>query len=152
MKSRVLIPLVFSLIVFGSCGVEAPVPINYGEDACNYCNMNIVQKGFGTELITRKGKPFRFDSIECLAAFLHKGTIGSENIHSVWVTDYSNQKNLITMESATFVYSENMRSPMGMGLAAFGSGKEAEKFRASVDGIIIDWNSIDKMVTEAWKL
>ena len=42
-------------------------PINYGEDECEFCKMMVMDKRYGAELVTDKGKIYFFDSIECLA-------------------------------------------------------------------------------------
>ena len=43
--------------------------INYGVDACAYCKMNIVDPKFGAELITKKGRVYKFDAIECMVNY-----------------------------------------------------------------------------------
>ncbi len=58
--------LLLSLLFFVvGCSVEES-PINYGKDACNFCKMNIVDKQHAAEIVTSKGKPFKYDAIECM--------------------------------------------------------------------------------------
>jgi len=52
-----------------ACSHE-PDPIRYGKDACAHCKMTIMDKRFSAELITAKGKVFKFDAAECMAGFL----------------------------------------------------------------------------------
>ncbi|MGB5288980.1 MAG: hypothetical protein WBN42_10875, partial [Ignavibacteriaceae bacterium] len=55
-----LLPLLFLL---ASCGSK-PEPINYGKDECEFCRMQISDNRYGAELVTDKGKVYKFDSIE----------------------------------------------------------------------------------------
>ncbi len=76
----------FSLIFFitltlliSSCGSK-PEPINYGHDECEFCRMQISDNRYGAELVTDKGKVYKFDSIECLIEFaMVKNLIGDSN-------------------------------------------------------------------------
>ena len=45
--------ILFLVPFFSACSVE-PVEINYGEDACEFCKMNIVDKQHAAELVTPK--------------------------------------------------------------------------------------------------
>ena len=54
---------IFSLLTFitlSSCNIQ-PQPINYGEDACHFCKMNIIDKQHAAQIVTSKGKAFKFD-------------------------------------------------------------------------------------------
>ena len=42
-----------------ACSVE-PKPINYGRDACHFCKMTIVDNQHAAEIITLKGKAFKY--------------------------------------------------------------------------------------------
>ena len=44
----------------------APVPINFGSDGCHFCKMTIVDKQHAAELVTSKGKAYKYDAIECM--------------------------------------------------------------------------------------
>ena len=56
------------LLLISSCNTE-PQKINYGKDLCEHCKMTIMDKKFGAELITKKGKTMKFDSGECTCYF-----------------------------------------------------------------------------------
>ncbi len=63
MKSIFIFSILSFLLV--SCKVEES-PINYGKDACKYCKMKIVDQQHAAEIVTKKGKPFKYDAIECM--------------------------------------------------------------------------------------
>ena len=45
-------------------------PLAYGEENCTECWMTLEDDRYGAELLTRTGRAYPFDSIECLVAFL----------------------------------------------------------------------------------
>jgi copper chaperone NosL len=68
-----LLALIVSLMLFtASCTVK-PEPIQYGEDNCVLCQMTIMDHRYGTEVVTDKGKVYKFDSVECLVEFIECG-------------------------------------------------------------------------------
>ena len=107
------------LFIFTSCNTQ-PQPINYNNDACNFCRMTIVDQRYGTEVVTKKGKVYKFDSIECMVNFIFSEKRLNENeIHSFLVTDFSGNTMFVDASSAYFLQSKELPSPMGMFLSAF---------------------------------
>ena len=104
-----------SAIIAGGCAM-APQPIDYGKDQCALCVMAITDQRFGAELITTKGKAYKFDSIECLANYVINE---KPDYESLWVTDYERPGTLVSADDALFVHSDKLRSPMGGNIAAF---------------------------------
>ncbi|MEW6051738.1 MAG: nitrous oxide reductase accessory protein NosL [Candidatus Zixiibacteriota bacterium] len=135
-----------------SCSPSGPSPIRYGSDQCAYCKMTIADEKFGTESITGKGKIYKYDSIECLAAddMKSKQTIGQ--VHSRWVTDFGHPGTFLEVSVAVVVATEKQKSPMGVGLVAVASQSDAVALIASVGGAVLDWNAVKKLVAETWKL
>jgi copper chaperone NosL len=148
--TALIVALAFLGINTAGCSRTQPEAIRYGEDNCAYCRMNIVDREFGSELINKKGKVFKFDSIECLAAFVKRADIPTDQIHSIWVTDFSSPEMLIAVPDATFVRSESMRSPMGMGLFGFSSAQAAGSFADEHTGTVLPWPDLEEVVAEAW--
>ena len=62
MKKPVLFIAIITLV---SCTVEEK-PIIYGTDDCALCKMLIMDQRYGTEIVTTKGRVYKFDAIECL--------------------------------------------------------------------------------------
>jgi copper chaperone NosL len=137
-------------VVFNSCSVSEPEAVRYGEDACAYCKMTIMDKSFAAALLTTKGKTYKFDSIECLAGFHLTERVPKEQIHSNWVTNYSSPGQLIDVSSAFLVQSERIRSPMGVGLLAFSVEKDARSFADSIEGEMLTWEEVLDRVQQAW--
>lgn len=140
-----------SFFVFISCSNE-PEPINYGEDHCSYCEMKIMDKKFGSELVSKKGKVFKFDSVECLAAFVNEGeNVKSDNISSLWVTDYLNPENFLLAENSIYYVGKNIKSPMGLYISAFQTEKNLLSVTSTDEGKILNWSSIKEYVKQEWE-
>lgn len=145
------VTLLFSL-TFLSCSKPGPVTINYGQDECDHCKMTIADQKFGSELVTTKGKAYKFDSIECLAAYRYRTELSAGDIHSMWVTDFSRPGTFLSVEAAAIIAAERAKSPMGMGLVAVGSAQEAAKLIQVVGGKTLPWDQIIALVATDWKL
>ena len=62
MIKNLMMLLVFSVFMFSGCSLE-PKPIEYGEDQCDACKMRISDSRFGAELVTTKGKIYKYDAM-----------------------------------------------------------------------------------------
>ena len=135
-----------------ACSSPGPSEIRYGVDQCDYCKMSVVDRSFGTELVTVKGRVYKYDSIECLAAADLVMAHDKTQIHTRWVTDFSNPGTFLNVEHALIVATERQRSPMGVGLVAVSSRTRADELTGSVGGKIVNWPEVKSLVAETWKL
>jgi copper chaperone NosL len=137
------------LLAVWACSPQ-PQPIAYGDDACETCLMGIADERWGSEIVTRTGKIHTFDSVECMVAYLlHEAE--PEEVHSVWVTDFADPPTLISVAEAFFLRSDNLKSPMGLGLTAF--GEESIRSRAVLDsfgGDLFSWDQVVEHVRSQW--
>jgi copper chaperone NosL len=153
MNRQIIKPVyVLSLIVLASCASRGPSEIHYGQDQCDYCKMTIADEKFGSELVTSKGKIYKFDSIECLAAYTHVNSNENASVNSMWVTDYSNAGIFVRVDSATIILSGQQNSPMGVGLMAISSNPQTVDFINEKGGRILNWSETCELVAKAWKL
>lgn len=139
---RFIYTLIFALSLI-SCEI-GPKPIQYGEDGCEYCKMTIVDKQHASELVTSKGKVYKFDAIECMINFRKE----HEDIQYAMylVNDFSKPGELIDATMATFLISENISSPMGANLSAFYAESAANEVRSTHGGEIYDWQEIQPFI------
>ncbi|MDZ7847883.1 MAG: nitrous oxide reductase accessory protein NosL [Owenweeksia sp.] len=128
MKTIVLCILACLVI---SCTPEAR-EINYGEEACSYCRMTIVDERYAAQLVSSKNKAHSFDATECMIRYKN------ENEDRNWalelVTDYARPKELIPAGDAYIIRSKKLPSPMGMYLTATGSRKAAKALQKKHGG------------------
>ncbi len=124
-----------------------PTPIRYGEDQCDFCRMTILDERYGAELVNSNGKIYRFDSIECLASHVETGDIDEEHVHSLWVADFGMPGTLVELQEATILHSQNIASPMGMNLAAFGPLMDHDKAVNAFGGTTLGWEEVLSLVS-----
>lgn len=112
------------LFLTSSCNV-APEPINYGSDACHYCSMTIVDKTHAAQTVTKKGKQFKYDSIECMVNDMILKQNEAE-LSLIFVANYSSPAELIHAENAVYFVSDAITSPMGANLTAVDTQNKIE--------------------------
>jgi len=133
--------ILFLVPFFTACSVE-PVEINYGHDACEFCKMNIVDNQHAAELVSPKGRAYKFDAIECMMNYLNRNEIASANMQLILVNNYLKPGELIDATLTSYIISEGIPSPMGAFLSAFDNQKSAQETIDSKGGETFDWNSL----------
>jgi len=74
--------------------------------------MQISDNRYGSEIITDKGKVFKFDEAGCMIKYaLAKNLVGDDN-QKFLVTDFANPGTFIDATDAFFVQNDNFKSPM----------------------------------------
>lgn len=146
LKMKLSSALVTSFVLFflASCSAQ-PEPLRIGTDICYLCKMGIADPKFGGELITNKGKVYKFDDIGCMIRFMKAGTIEQKNISRTVVVNYEKQNDFIDADKAVLLNSELTKSPMGFNLAAFSNNQAAAKI-AGTSGKIISWKELYNQV------
>ncbi len=124
-----------------ACSPE-PQPVNYGKDLCHFCKMTIVDKAFSAEIVTKKGRVYKFDAIECEVNYLLKNNIDENSLAYILVADYSNPGNFIDAKNAYFIISPQIQSPMGANLAAVSDAQTAQNIVKEKFGTIYRWNEL----------
>jgi len=136
LKSPVAIAIIF---LFLSCNI-GPRPIEYGENSCHFCQMTIVDKVHAAEVVTKKGKVYKFDAIECMINF--RKEFKTAEIALNLSNDFMEAGKLIDATTATFLISENIPSPMGAYLSAFKNNEEAMKIQSEKGGTLYTWSEL----------
>lgn len=136
-----MIPLILAVILFLSCSSE-PEPLRYGKDACHLCKMTLMDKKFGGELVTEKGKVYKFDDVNCMINFLNSGYLKDETVAHKLIVDYQQQEKLISAEQAFYLKSDEIRSPMASEVAAFETEKDMLKYKTRLKAIYLSWGEL----------
>lgn len=131
--------LFFLLTLLNACTAE-PQPIEYGKDACSFCKMNIVDAQHAAEMVTKKGKAFKFDAIECMMNHLNRNDISVSSMEFLLVNDYDQPGVLIDAITANYIRSEGVPSPMGGFLSAFESAESAAQIIDLKGGEAFNWD------------
>ena len=136
-----------TIITLASCG-SGPEPINYGHDDCEFCRMLITDNKYGAELVTDKGKIYKFDSIECMIEFSRvKNTLGDTN-NKLLITDFNNPGNLVDARNSFYVKNDKFRSPMGLNVTAFIGEEQVQKFISENGGEKLSWVEVIELVKQ----
>ncbi|MEP0984283.1 nitrous oxide reductase accessory protein NosL [Ekhidna sp.] len=130
--------MLLSLFVL-SCST-GPKPINYGQDACVFCKMTIVDKQHAAQLVTKTGKAFKYDAIECMLNDLKEWE--HPEVQHYLVADYSNPGVLTDASGAAYLISQEIPSPMGEFLTAFESEDKRNETVQDVSGTALDWKAL----------
>lgn len=129
-----------------SCTNNGPTPINYHQDACDFCKMTIAESRFAAELITSKGRVYKFDDLSCLLKYAKENT--EIAVQHYYVGNFDKEQDLINATMAFFVKDENLHSPMGGNIAAFANKETAENYATKNKASITTWNDLDKATAQ----
>lgn len=133
--------VIFGIAALLSCSSQkGPAPIKINSDACDHCKMTIAEPHFAAELISSKGKVFKFDDLDCLLRFEKEKQL--KNHRGVYVHDYTKNNVLIDATSAWFFKSEELKSPMRGNIAAFGSEQQAKEYAKKYRTEVLRWQDI----------
>lgn len=139
-NNLIRLSFVFLTSIFASCTTK-PQPIKMG-DTCDFCIMGVADNRFGAELITKKGKIYKFDDVHCLLGFMKANTVPKEQQKSILFVDFEAPHGFVEAENVFLLKSEELRSPMGGNIAAFTSSKKLKESQAKLGGEEVDWASV----------
>jgi copper chaperone NosL len=137
-----VLPLILLLLI-SSCNT-GPQPIITGKDICDFCKMPVSDNRFGAEIVTKKGKVFKFDDAHCIYSFMNSSAFKQEKEYSVYFVDFAGNHSLIPAATALFVKSDALRSPMNGDIAAFSNADSMQFARNKYSGSTLSWNQMNK--------
>ena len=140
MKNLFNISVVIMILLFMSSCNSGPQTIDYGNDGCHFCKMTVVDKIHGAELVTDKGKVYKFDATECMLNYLDENK--ELPIASLLTNYYEQPTEFIKTQEATFLISKSLPSPMGANLTAFKTKESAEEVLAEKGGELYTWDAL----------
>lgn len=141
-KKGVTSVVIAMLFLQAGCSNREPEPIALNKDMCDNCRMVIADGKFGAEVITGKGRVYKFDDLRCMNAFVKEKADGK--IEGFFIHDFTADNVLINASSAFYVHHENIRSPMGGNTAAFSKKNEAEELASQYSTQISSWEQVQK--------
>lgn len=130
------------IFIFGclSCKPDGAEPIDIHKDKCEFCKMSISDIRFACELVTAKGRVYKFDDILCANGYMNENKVSTSEV--IWISDFDNSNELIAAEKAFYIESDSLRSPMGGDVAAFKSATKADEYAKKFDARRILWNKV----------
>ena len=139
-----LLPLSLFLL---ACS-QSPEPLVYGKDGCYTCKMTLMDKKFGAEIVTLKGKVYKFDDLNCMISFYNSDYEPQENIARSLVIDFAQPEVLVDAQSAVYVCAAKIRSPMASQVAAFSRRDQLEIPNKEWQGNVMDWNGVVSLLNQ----
>lgn len=122
-----------------ACNSKEAVPIKLNIDQCDFCKMKISDSKYGGEVITEKGRIYKFDDIGCMISYTNENEL---KVHSFYVTDFVNNNTLVNVQDAHFLTGDFFLSPMRGNIAAFGTEEQASKIQKETNASPQVWSNI----------
>lgn len=138
----ILVTVIFllSLTACGQAAEATPTPpqVHYGEDICKFCGMIVSESRYAAAYVIKDGHSHLFDDIGDMVQ-LHLRQ--PEEAVAFFVHDYETEA-WMRAETAYFVHSETLPTPMLSGLAAFTTEERAKTLAAELDGQILTFEEL----------
>ncbi|HEX7366450.1 MAG TPA: nitrous oxide reductase accessory protein NosL [Pelobium sp.] len=132
------------ILLIAACGKTEPEAIIYGKDVCEHCKMVIADEKYGAEIITNKGKIFKFDSAECLMDLVsEQGKVDTSGAQLL-VINFAKPATFIDGRTAFYLKDKQYQSPMGGNIAPFNNEMLADNNQLSSDAEILTFNEAVK--------
>jgi len=135
-----LVLLFLSLGLF-SCKIQ-PDPIKLGRDNCHFCKMTISDIKFGSEIVTKKGKVYKFDDTQCMISFLQTNFLEKKEIGQLYLVDFSGSHVLLKVSDAYVLKSDLFATPMKGYYAAFSNSKAMQQIQMQYKAKKVSWNEL----------
>ena len=143
-SSRKMAAILLPGVLFITSCTSGPQPIRYGQDNCDFCKMGIADRRFGAEIITSKGKTYRFDDFHCLLEFLNSKVPATKEIADLYFIDFSGNQQWMRADEGHLLKSESLHSPMNGNIAAFKSADSMKKYAIELHGTPVTWKELYK--------
>lgn len=143
-KHRVAVAAsVVTMAVLSSCSAEKE-PIVVGKDNCDFCKMTISDSRFGAEIVTKKGRVFKYDEASCLLEDIKEGNQKEADIKDIYLTDFCGKHELINQKNSLLLKSEEFKSPMGGNVAAFSQSDSMKHYKNTLNAEEIVWSNLSR--------
>ena len=137
------VAIIFLPLVFSSCS-SGPEPIQLGKEACDHCKMTISDPRYGGEIVTAKGKVYKFDDLGCLTSYISENSLSKADIKDIYAVNFSGDHNLIRLDEHLLLFKcDQLHTPMNGNTAAFdNSDSLAVLMKEYKKGIPLNWDEL----------
>ena len=121
-KYMVVAPAVLLCITvfFSSCNT-GPEKIRQGKDQCAFCKMTITDIKFAAEIVTTKGKIYKFDDVHCLLAFNKAKVVDEQLVKDIYLSEFTGEHGLLKAGESFLLHGGDIRGPMNGNIIATGN-------------------------------
>ncbi len=142
LRNKNLITSLIFLFFLSGCTTDAD-KIVVGKDNCAMCKMTITDPKYGAELVTKKGKVFKFDDVDCMMSFL-KDDVNKISIKDKYIVDYCANHSLVNINNAFLLKSVQIHAPMNGNIIGFSSEDSLQKYAQMLKGEKLNRNYFGK--------
>jgi copper chaperone NosL len=146
-KKKIMVNTVAALLLLpfllNSCGV-GPEKIVVGSDHCTYCKMTITDNRYSAEIVTKKGKLYKFDDLHCLFAFTGAKGVDDGQVKEIYLSDFSGDHSLVKASESYLLQGGSIDGPMNGNLIAFKNKDSLQKIAAQLNAVEITWEQARK--------
>ena len=97
---------------------------------------------FAGEIVTVKGKVYRFDDVHCLLSFLKSDAMANQKVNAIYLTDFSGSHAFTKPEESFLIESEGFNSPMNGNVACFANADSMEKVKQQFNASSVSWEQL----------
>ena len=128
-------------ILLAACSQELPAPVEIEPaDMCSYCRMAISEKRYAAEFLDKQGEAYKFDDVGCMKCYVQNKQIGQKS--ATWfVVDYES-KQWLRGPQASFVRSDQFKTPMSGGIVALKEKGRAEQLASQTHGAVLTFAEV----------
>ncbi len=132
--------IAISMFTLLSCGAQGPEPIRFNKDNCAHCKMTITDPKFGAELITTKGRVYKFDDLNCMLNYKKENKAAEKA--QLFFTDFETPHALTPVQQLHFIEGAKLKSPMAGNTAGFSNKESADRVATQLSAKKISWEVI----------
>ncbi|GAB4580560.1 MAG: hypothetical protein Fur0022_33020 [Anaerolineales bacterium] len=125
--------MLFLIVLGAACssgnGDPRPPELMLGSDVCEACGMVVSEARYAAATIIKSGHTHKFDDLAEM--FIFQANHPEDVVRAWFVHDYASEA-WIRGETAFYVMSAEIRSPMGYGVVAFETREAAETYAADL--------------------
>lgn len=137
-----VLPILFAVVLSG-CETSGPEAVKLNTDKCDNCGMTISDPKFAAEIVTKKGRIYKFDDISCLLNYKRDNKDKMDN-SKFYISDFLGDDHFISTESALFIEGESINSPMGGNIAAFSNKDSAAAYTSKYKARSTTWTLLNQ--------
>lgn len=145
-KRYIVVPpaSVVLLCVFLSSCNTGPEAIIAAKDNCYFCKMTITDVKYAAEIVTTKGKVYKFDDIHCLLVFTKAKQNEEKLVKDIYLSDFTGNHSLIKADESFLLHGGVIRGPMNGNIIAFGNKDSLQKMAIQFNASKATWQQVSK--------
>lgn len=126
-----------------ACTSNTPQPIKLNVDTCEFCKMTISNAHFASQLITQKGRCYKFDDITCMMQYAKSN--GIHNTATLYIANFANESKFVIAQKAHYLKGGTISSPMRGNIIALEKKEEINLYQKKFDAEQLTWEQINEM-------